>query len=296
MKKWGVIIALVALLVPLLGCGPSTSSHEGMVNYNGEWIPREEYLQIKEGGESSTTEEYVVTTPNPEVEALPESESEPQISVSVEITDCEQIYYDSKESWGNYVDVSFEITNTGDIDIWDYELYFTVLCEDGTEYEDSDHDVILHVGDTHSNSLLIDVDGREVDYVEITDWEIKCTGLDTVYKTSQDPTPKTNCTSKDPPLNADVRVKNWSQDYWDYFEEWDDLVEIYIEIENTGDLDIDYFEIFYVVECRGGHDYHGMTNGLNLRKGREDTIWTIEMVNGHEVEDVEIEDWDLTSY
>jgi hypothetical protein len=62
MKKWGVIIALIALLIPLLGCGPSTSSHEGMVNYNGEWVTREEYLSIKSGDQPAPD----VTVPPPQ--------------------------------------------------------------------------------------------------------------------------------------------------------------------------------------------------------------------------------------
>jgi len=97
-------------------------------------------------------------------------------------------------------------------------------------------------------------------------------------------------------ISALCRIKNWSQDYWDYSEEWSDLVEIYIEIENTGDLDIDYYEIFYIVECSGGNDYYGMVNGSGIRVGKKDTNWTIKLVNGNEVLDIEIDDWELEHY
>lgn len=101
---------------------------------------------------------------------------------------------------------------------------------------------------------------------------------------------------QEPELSASCRVKNWQQDYWDFLEEWSDIVEIYIEIENTGDLDIDYYEVYFIVECSGGNDYYGMVNGLDLEVGEEDTIWTIEMVNGNEVLDIEIDDWELEHY
>jgi len=62
---WGLLI--VAVLV-LTGCAESSApSHEDMVNYNGEWIPREEYIQIKSGNEESgnTTVTDPTTTPTP---------------------------------------------------------------------------------------------------------------------------------------------------------------------------------------------------------------------------------------
>ena len=64
----------------------------------------------------------------------------------------------------------------------------------------------------------------------------------------------------------------------------------------SGRVRFDPDEIFDVVECSGGKDYYGMTNGLDLKAGKNDTIWTIKMVNGREVVNVDIDNWELDHY
>jgi len=103
--------------------------------------------------------------------------------------------------------------------------------------------------------------------------------------------------SEPPPidLSASFTVTDWKQDYYEFSEEWSDYVYVYYEVENTGDVDIDYYEVYFVVLCQGG-SYHDWTNGMNVRVGAKLSGSTIINVAGKRVRNVEVEDWNLTAY
>ena len=97
-------------------------------------------------------------------------------------------------------------------------------------------------------------------------------------------------------LSASFVITDWEQDYYEYSDEWSDYVYVYYEVENTGDVDIDYYEVFFIVECKGNKDYYDWTNGSNVRVGKKLSDSTLINVAGKEVMDVEVEDWELTAY
>ena len=186
---WGLLIVAV---LTLMGCAESSApSHEDMVNYNGEWIPREEYIQIKDNPQENETQTAPSLQPASEPKPSPQPASEPK------------------------------------------------------------------------------------------------------------PPPQPAPEPKPEPeleVSAKFRIKNWQQDYDDYFEEWSDYVYVYYEIENTGDVDINYYEVYFIAECEGGKEYYDWTNGLDVRAGDKVTGYTMIGVNGKEVRDVAIDDWELTVY
>ncbi len=231
----------------------------------------------------------------PEPEPEPESTPPPDISISIEFTDCEQVYDEFRDRWGYYIDAYYEITNTGEADILRCELFFTVYCEGGAEYEDSESFIGIDVGETISDYSFIDVDGGQVDRVEVTDWEIKTYDYVIVYKTEQDAIPSISCSTVEPSLYAEITIKHWQQDYYDYSEEWG-YVEIYYEVENTGDVNIDYYKVYFIAECSGGKEYYDWDNGLDVGVGDKVTDNTMIDVGDREVRDVDIDDWDLTHY
>ena len=243
-----------------------------------------------------TPEPEPLYTPPPEAlepEPEPESTPPPDISISVDLTDCEQVYDEFRDRRGNYIDAYYEITNTGEAGILRCELFFTVYCEGGAEYEDSESFIGIDVGETISDYAFIDVDGGQVDRVEVTDWEIKTYDEVIVYKTEQDAVPSISCSTVEPSLYADITIDDWEQSYYDYYEEWG-YVEIFYEVENIGDLDIDYYEVYFTVECSGGKEYEDWTNGTNVRVGRTHGDSTMIDVGDREVRDINIDDWDLT--
>lgn len=250
--------------------------------------------------ESSEHEPIIpVENPEPETQSPPESVTPPEavtppdISASIEIINCEQVYYSFGE-WDDFVDIDYEITNSGDTDILGYDLYFTAYCGDGSEYTEIDGSVILDVGETNYGYLFVDVDAKECTRVEVTDWELRSVNHPPVTKSATDTNPSTPCEKAKPDTDAIFTIDEWEQEYDDYFEEWDYLF-IYYEIENTGVNDIDYYEVYFTIKC-GNKEYTDWTNGTNVKPGRTYSDSIIVDTNGRKVTSVSIDDYELTSY
>jgi len=96
--------------------------------------------------------------------------------------------------------------------------------------------------------------------------------------------------------SAKVTITGWDQTYYEYLGEWSDYVKVWYNIKNTGNVDIDYYEIWFVARCSGGGSYEDWTNGLNLREGHSHSDYTFITVPGSKVESVKISDVELTAY
>ena len=99
-----------------------------------------------------------------------------------------------------------------------------------------------------------------------------------------------------PTPKASVEITSTRQDYYEYFQEWSDYVYVYFNIENTGSVDIDYYEVYLEVQCEGGAVYQDWTNGLNVRVGKKLSDWTMCDTGGERVLSVTVSDVQLTSY
>lgn len=51
-------------------------------------------------------------------------------------------------------------------------------------------------------------------------------------------------------LSANIIITEWKQDYYDYWGEWSDYVYVYYEVENTGNVEIDYYKVYLTVYRR----------------------------------------------
>lgn len=96
-------------------------------------------------------------------------------------------------------------------------------------------------------------------------------------------------------LSASFRITSWDQDYYEYSKKWA-YVYIYFEVENTGDLTIDYYEVYFDVKCQDGSIYHDWTNGSNVKTGKKYSDYTIVDAAGKKATSVKITDWDLEHY
>jgi len=263
-----VIISLVSLT--WTGCATS-NPHEGMVNYNGEWIPREEYIQIKEGGEINGSNEA----------AQPETATQP--SISFQIAKIAQDYYDDIDEWRTYAHFELTAENTGIVDIRYYEVSYIAECAGGQEFNAWTNGAYLAAGATDTKDMVIYVNGQEVIDIVIDDWGF---GPDSVSHEVTEPELE---------LLADFSIDDWEQEYYESLEEWS-IVEIFYEIENTGDLDIGYYEVYFIAKCGAGKEYDDWTNGMNIKAGRTHSDSILIDTAGREVRSVEIVDWELTSY
>jgi len=74
-------------------------------------------------------------------------------------------------------------------------------------------------------------------------------------------------------------------------------VEVYYTIKNTGNITIDYYEVYFKAACSDGSIYQDFDNGLNLKTGEELSDYTyISVPSGKKVVSVYVSDYDLTNY
>ena len=97
-------------------------------------------------------------------------------------------------------------------------------------------------------------------------------------------------------LSANFIITDWEQSYYEYSEEWSDYVYVYYEVENTGNVEIDYYKVYLTVTCADGSKYYDWTNGLSVGVGHKYSDYTMVNVAGKKAVSVEITDWDLTHY
>lgn len=173
------------------------------------------------------------------------------------ITGIEQTYYEYIEEWSTYAYIYYEVENIGTVEIDSYEVWFTVTCVDGSKYYDSDRGFSLGAGKKLSGSELIDVAGKQAISVEITDYEL------------------TN---------------------YEYSSGWGNYVYIYYEIENTGNVEIDYYKVHFTITCIDGSKYYDWDNGLFVGVGCEYSDWTMRNVAGKQVVSVKVTDWELENW
>jgi len=173
------------------------------------------------------------------------------------ITGMEQNYYEYSGEWSTYVDVYYEVENIGTVEIDSYKVWFTVTCVDGSKYHDWDSGYSIGVGKKLSGSELINVAGKQAISVKITDWEL------------------TN---------------------YEYSSGWSNYVYIYYEIENTGNVEIDYYKVYFTITCIDGSKYYDWDNGLSVEVGHKYSDWTMVNVAGKQAISVIITDWELTHY
>jgi len=243
----------------------------GCTSSGSQQISPSNPLVVDASGEEPTTPSAVI----------PESMAEE--SASLQITNIYQDYYEDIDEWRTFVRFDYEVRNTGSVDIDYYEVAFIAECADGQEFHDWHNGSDIMVGSTITKEFLINVGGIEVVDILIEDWGF---APDSVNHEVTEPELE---------LSALFKIEDWEQPYYDSIDQYG-FVEIFYEVENTGDLDIDYYEVYFTVECSGGKEYTEWTNGTNVKVGRTYSDSIMVDVGDREARDVEIDDWDLTSY
>lgn len=90
-------------------------------------------------------------------------------------------------------------------------------------------------------------------------------------------------------------VTNWQQDYYQYLKDYG-YVHVFYKVTNTGALDIDYYEVWFEVQCADGSTYQDWTNGLNVRAGGYVTASTLIGTAGKQATSVKITSFEVKSY
>jgi len=91
-------------------------------------------------------------------------------------------------------------------------------------------------------------------------------------------------------LDAEFTITDWEISSLGY-------VEVFYIIKNTGNITIDYYEVYFKAACSDGSIYQDFDNGLNVKTGEELSDYTFILVpSGKNVVSVYVSDYYLTNY
>lgn len=90
-------------------------------------------------------------------------------------------------------------------------------------------------------------------------------------------------------------VVNYEQDYYEGLDEYS-MVTVNFKVVNLGGVDIDYYEVWFQVDCVDGSFYQDWTNGMNVSIGREIYDYTYIDTFGEQAISVSIIDTEIESY
>ncbi|MBA7638822.1 hypothetical protein ES703_46478 [subsurface metagenome] len=102
---------------------------------------------------------------------------EPPPSAEFTITGFDQTYYEALGKWSDYVYVNYKIQNNGEVHISYYEVYFTITCDDGSQYQEWTNGSHIFVGQEWPSWTIAEVEGKKVTSVELTDLELRAGGV-----------------------------------------------------------------------------------------------------------------------
>jgi len=225
--------------------------------------------------DSAKPEHTMITPPSPYIGLVSISVRERS---SLPIRDKVQIWLEVE---AEYCD-SFTVLDSREMEgMWDWY----VSCDCYWEEYDMELHEEMYYKDTAQYSYVVEIGFEKADY-----------GLYPLSEIADTFTLLQEQEKEKEVLSASFVITDWEQDYYEYNDEWSDYVYVYYEVENTGDVDIDYYEVFFIVECKGNKEYYDWTNGSNVRVGKRLSDSTLINVAGKEVMDVEVEDWELTAY
>ena len=97
-------------------------------------------------------------------------------------------------------------------------------------------------------------------------------------------------------LSANFTITKWEQSYWEYSEEWSDYVYVYYKIENTGNVEIYYYRVYFEATCIDGSKFESWTNGMWVDVGHTENDYTLLFVLGKEVISVKMTEYELESW
>jgi hypothetical protein len=104
-----------------------------------------------------------------------------------------------------------------------------------------------------------------------------------------------SCELLKPKPEANFTITDWKQEYNELLEEWDWVYINYLA-ENTGKVDIDYFEVYFKVECADDSIYYGSDFHFGLSRDAKRNYTTYVDTAGKQALSVIISDYDLTVY
>ena len=97
-------------------------------------------------------------------------------------------------------------------------------------------------------------------------------------------------------LSANFVITKWEQTYYEYSGEWSNYVYVYYSIKNTGNVEIDYYRVYFEATCADGSKFEEWTNGMFIGVGHTENDYTMLLVLGKQVVSVKVSEYELDSW
>ena len=95
-------------------------------------------------------------------------------------------------------------------------------------------------------------------------------------------------------LNADIVIEHWYQGYNEKLGEWNDSIQVWFKIFNTGNTRISYYRVWLTAYCEDGSSYQDWSSGLYVDVGDYDfRTCFMEIGKNKRVTSVEATEWEL---
>lgn len=96
--------------------------------------------------------------------------------------------------------------------------------------------------------------------------------------------------------SAKFEIVGWEQTYYESLREWSRYVRVTYKVTNTGVIDIDYYQVWFEVECTDGSKFRERAIGLDVKAGEYVTASTSIDTMKKKATQVRITDFELKNY
>ena len=99
-----------------------------------------------------------------------------------------------------------------------------------------------------------------------------------------------------PKPTASFNITDWSQEHYEYSDEYSSYVYVYFNVTNTGNCDVDYYKVWFEVTCTDGSKYQDWTNGSGVARGTYISDWTMINVAKKRAVSIAVTNYELKTY
>jgi hypothetical protein len=204
----------------------------------------------------------VTATPTPVATPKPT----PKPSAEFTITNYDQTYFDLLKEWSD-VYINYTVRNNGEVHLGYYKVYFTVRCDDGSQYQDWSNGSDIFIGQELPDSALVQTKGKKVTSVEISGFELTAGKM------------------PDEVTSVEFTINSFDQ------KEGSNYVHINYTIQNNGVRHISSYRAYVTATCDDGSQYQGRISERDILVGQKWTDSTSVRVSGKKVTSVVLADW-----
>ncbi len=171
----------------------------------------------------------------------------------------------SFDQLGPYVTINYEVQNNGGVHLSYYKVYFTVTCDDGSQYQNWTNGSHIFIGQELPDSAIVKVEDKKVISVELDDFEL------------------TSGKMPNEVASAEFIITS--------FDQWGSYVTINYEVQNNGEAYISSCRAYVIITFDDDSQYQRRISGRDIFIGQRWTDSINIRISGKKVTSVELANW-----